>query len=100
MKINRNRASMIPNTFFFTIENIYERYIVLLVQHYTNTLPPDGVHPQISSFLRLLVLCLVRSVFFVIHNRFFSFSSNLLLPLPPLTNATPVFSALWYIDVW
>ena len=32
-----------------------------------NFLPGEGVHPQINSFLRLLVLCLVRPDFFVIH---------------------------------
>ena len=30
-------------------------------------LSPDGVHPQVSSSLRLLVLCLVRPDLFVIY---------------------------------
>ena len=93
MKINRNRASMIETLSFF-IENIYDRYIVLLAQLCTNLLPPDGVHLQMSSFLRLLVLCLVRSDLFVIYYCLFIVSKALLLSLVPLTNATPAFSTL------
>ena len=36
----------------------YNCYIVVLAQRYTILLPPDGVHPQTSSFQRLLVLAL------------------------------------------
>ena len=69
------------------------RYIVLLAQWYTNILSPDGVHPQISSSLGLLVLCLVRPDLFIIH--YFFFPKNLFLSSAPLTNATPAFSTLW-----
>ena len=55
--LNRIRASMIATLSFF-IENIHNRYIVLLAQWYTNLLLPDAVHPQISSSLRLLVFAL------------------------------------------
>ena len=55
-------------------------------------LSPDGVHPQISSFLRLLVLCLVRPNFFVIYYCLFIFSKRAFLSLVPLTNATRAFS--------
>ena len=50
------RAQIIATPSFF-IEIIYNRYTVLLAQWYTNMiLSPDGVHPQISSSLRFLVL--------------------------------------------
>ena len=55
----------------------------------------DGVHPQISSFLRLLVLCLVRHILLIVPF-FFFFSKNLFLSSAPLTNATPSFSTLWF----
>ena len=77
MKINRIRASMITTLSFF-VENIYNCYIALLEQKYTNLLSPVGVHLQISSFLRLLVLCLVRPDLFVIHNSLFIFSKELI----------------------
>ena len=65
-------------TLFFFLENIQKRHIVLLVQWYTctNLLSPDGVHPQISSSLRLLVLCLVRPNSFVIYYCLFIFSKE------------------------
>ena len=55
-------------------------------------LSPDGVRPQISSSLRLFVLCTVRQDMFVIHYCFFFWSKNSFLSLAPLTNATPAFS--------
>ena len=57
-------------------------------------LSPDGVHPQISSSLRLVVLGLVCPDLFVIHYCLFNFSKNSFLSLAPLTNATPAFSTL------
>ena len=54
-------------------------------------LSPDGVHPQITSSLRLLVFCLVRPDLFVIYYCLFIISKNSLLSLTPLTNATPAF---------
>ena len=54
-------------------------------------LSPGGVHPQISSSLRLLVFCLFRPNSFVIHYCLFVFSKNSFLSLAPLTNATPAF---------
>ena len=57
-------------------------------------LSPDGVHPQISSSLRFLVLCLVRPDMLVINNCLFILSKNSFLPVAPLTNATPAFSTL------
>ena len=91
MKINRIRASMIATLSFF-IENIYNRYNVgaMINQH----LSPDGIYPQISSSLKLLVLCLVRRDYFVIYQCLFNFSENSFLSLCPLTNATQAFSAL------
>ena len=65
MKINRIRASMITTLSVF-IENIYNCYIVLW-RNDTPPLSPNVVHPQISSSLRLLVLCLVRPDLFVIY---------------------------------
>ena len=58
-------------------------------------LSPDGGHPQISSSLRQLVLCLVRPDLFVIYYCLYTFSKNSFLSLAPLTNATlSVFNAL------
>ena len=61
-------------------------------------LSPDGVHPQISSSLRLLVFCLVRPDLFVSHYCLFTsiFSKNSFLSSAPLTNSTPAFSKLWF----
>ena len=39
---------------------------------------PDGVHPRISSSLRLLVLCLVRPDLFVIYYRLSIFFKGLI----------------------
>ena len=58
-------------------------------------LSTDGVHPLISSSLRLLVPCLVRPNSFVIHYCWFIFSNNSFPLLAPLTNATPAFSTVW-----
>ena len=81
-------------TLSFFIENIYNRCIVLLVQWFTNLLSPDGVHPQISSSLRLLVLCLVRpTCSSYITVLFVSFFKEL---ISFFTNATPAFSTLWF----
>ena len=55
------------STFPFFIGNIYNHFIVLLAQLYTNLLSPGGVHPHISSPLRLLVICIVRADLFVIY---------------------------------
>ena len=94
MRINRNRTSMIATLSFF-VENIYNRYIVLLAQWYTNILPSDDVHPLIGSFLRLLLLCLIRPDLFVIHNCLFIFSKNSFLLLASLKKGkTSVFNAL------
>ena len=60
-------------------------------------LSPDGVHPQISSSLRLLVLCLIHPDLFVIFVMYYClliFSKNSFLSLAPLPNATPAFSML------
>ena len=81
----------------FFIENIYNRYIVLLAQWYTNLLPPDGVHPLISSFLILLFLYLIRPDLFVVHYSLFIFSKNSFLSLASLTNATQAYSTLWFL---
>ena len=54
---------------------------------------PDGVYPQISSSLNLLVLCLIRPDLFVIY---YIFSENSFLSLAPLANAIPAFSTLWF----
>ena len=59
----------------------------------------DRVHPQFSSSLRLLVLCLVRPDLFVIYYFLFIFSKNSFLSLAPLTNATPAFSTLSYTRI-
>ena len=58
-------------------------------------LSPDGVRLQISSSLRLLVLCHVCPYLFVIYYCLFIFSKNSFLSLAPSTNATPAFSTLW-----
>ena len=52
------------------------------------SLSPNGVHLQISSSMRLLVLCLVRPDLFVIYYCLLIFSKNSFLSLAPLTNAT------------
>ena len=78
-------------TLSFFIENIYTPYIVAMIQQH---LSPDAVHPQISSSLRFLVLCLVRPDLFLINCCLFIFSKNSFLSLDPLTNATPAFSTL------
>ena len=96
MKLNRNRASMIATLSFFIEKN---RYIVLLAQQYTNLLPPDGVHPQISSFLRVLVLCLIYPDLFVKHYCLCICPENSLLSLTRLTNATPAFSTFLFLFV-
>ena len=41
-------------------------------------LSPDRVHPQISSFLTLLVLCLIRPDLFVIYYNLFIFLKELI----------------------
>ena len=59
-------------------------------------LSPDGVHPQISSTLRFLVLCLVRPDLFVINYCLFIFSKNSFLSLAPLIDKchTSIFNGL------
>ena len=88
-------------TLSFFIENIYNHYIVLLAQWYTNVLSPDGVQSQIGSSLRLLVLSFVRPDLFVIHFCLFIFlkkKNYSFLSLASLTNATPAFSTLWFLS--
>ena len=58
-------------------------------------LSPDGVHPEISSSPRLLVLSFVRPDLLVINYCLFICSKNSFLSLAPLTIATPAFSTLW-----
>ena len=58
-------------------------------------LSSDGVHPQISSSLRLLVLCLLRLDLFIIYQCLFIFSKNSLLSLASLTKPQQHFSTLW-----
>ena len=91
-KINRNRASMIATLSLF-IENIYGRYWRNITFYWRNItfLPPDRGHPKASSFLRLLVLCLVGTCSKRI-TVLFIFSKNTLLSLAPFTNAPPAFS--------
>ena len=61
-------------------------------------LAPDGVHPQISSSLRLLVLCLVRPDLFVIYYCFFYFFEELISFIGSLDKwHTSVFNALIFI---
>ena len=89
MKINRIRASMIATLSFF-FRNIYNNYIVLLAQCYTNLLSPDGVHPQISSSL-----CFVRPDFFCFHYCLFIFSKELISFMGSLDKChTSVFNGL------
>ena len=52
--------------------------------------------PQISSFLRLLVICLVPPDLFIMHYCLFIFSKNLFLSSASLANATPALSKLWF----
>ena len=55
----------------------------------------DGVHPQISSSLRLLVLCLVRPDLFVIYYRLFIFFKEPIFFIGSLDKCyTSVFNAL------
>ena len=65
MKINRIWTSMIT-TLLFSLK----KSITAISFYWRNDTPtflsPDRVHSQISSPLRLSVLCLVRSDFFVI----------------------------------
>ena len=58
------------------IENIYYCSVLLgaMIRH---PLSPEGVHPQISSSMRLLILCLVRLHLFVIFYCLFIFSKNI-----------------------
>ena len=58
-------------------------------------LPADGVHPEISSSLGLLVFCLVCPKLFVMYYCLLIFSKDSFLSLAPLTNATSAFSTLW-----
>ena len=64
----------------------------------TPPLSPDRVHPHISSFLRLLVLCLVRLVLFVIYYSLFIFFFKERIPfIGSLTQChTSVFNALLF----
>ena len=120
MKINRIRASMVATLSFF-IKNVYNRYIVLLAQWYTKlctwrsrlATPTDTptciviqggqftgrVIPQISSSLRLLVLCLFACTCSSYISDCLFFSKNLFLSSAPLTNATPAFSMLWFFKL-
>ena len=75
--MNRIRTSMIATLSFFNWKYLYPLYrSVDAMIHQALSL--DGIHPQISLPLRLLVLCVVRSDLFVINfclffqrNRFF-----------------------------
>ena len=120
MKINRIRASMIVTLSFFiemsiTAMSFYWRNDTTSFVTWRSRLAttPDTptcivIHggqftgrdhrPQISSSLRLLVLCHVRPHMFVVHYRLFIFSKNLFLPSPPVTNAN-VFNALIFFEV-
>ena len=80
----------------FLIEKIYNCFIILLAQWYTNLLSPDGVHAHISLSLRLLVLCLVGPALFLIYITVYFFKELISFIQAPLTNATPAFSTLWY----
>ena len=58
-------------------------------------LSPDRVHPQNSSFLRLLVICLVRPDMFVIYYCLFIFFKGLISFIGSLDKChTSVFNAL------
>ena len=87
------------HTFFF----FYRKYLNLLYRsigamiHVHQPLSPDGVHPQKSSSLRLLVLCLVRPDLFVIYYCLFIFSKDSFVSVAPLTNATRAFSTCWFV---
>ena len=79
------------NTFSFLLKS----FITAFSFHWRNdttTFVTRRVHPQISSSLRLLVLCHARPDLFVIYYCLFIFSKNSFLSLAPLTNDTPLAS--------
>ena len=76
------------------IEHTYTRYYRSIGAMIHQTLSSDGVHPEISSSLRFLVLCLVRPDLFVINYRLFIVSKIAFLSLAALTNATLACSML------
>ena len=92
--LKRIRSSMMASLSFF-IEIIFNHYIILLAQRYTNFLSPERVHLHISLSLRWLVLCLTRTAFFVIYYCLFIFFKELISSIGSLDKChTSVFNAL------
>ena len=72
MKIHRIRASMIA-----TLPFLLKISITAILFHWLNDktclLSPDGVHPEISLSLRLLVICLLPPDLMIIYYCLFIF---------------------------